>query len=364
MSMPVLTRRQLNRATLARQMLLVRPGRPILETIAFLLGPQAQISEGPYKALWSRLQGFSHQDLTRLIEEKSLLRATSMRGTLHLHTVPDMVGIRRLMQPVLDRMWQSNFAKAFGAGDRQAVVRAGRRLLDKEPMTAGALRKALVERFPGPDPLAMTVLLQVSDILVQIPPTRIWGSGHAPILTRIGNWIEPPKPAIARRDLVLRYLAAFGPASVADMQTWCGLTRLDADFAALSDQLMTFIDETGRTLYDLPDAPRPSADTAAPVRFLPVYDNVILGYADRSRIVDPADIGRLWQGETNRGSILIDGMVGPSWEFSKTKAGGMLDIRVGRPLAGHDKAVLEGEAEAFVGFMTDGKGGEVRFVSA
>jgi microsomal dipeptidase-like Zn-dependent dipeptidase len=163
----------------------------------------------------------------------SLLRATSMRGTLHLHTVPDMVGIRKLVQPVLDRMWQSNFAKRFGEGDRQAVVRAGRRVLDKEPVTANALRKALVERFPEPDPLSMTVLLQVSDILVQIPPTRIWGSGHAPVLARIGNWIAPPKPAITRKDLVLRYLGAFGPASVADMQTWCGLTRLDADFAAL-----------------------------------------------------------------------------------------------------------------------------------
>lgn len=360
MSVPVLTRRQLNRATLARQMLLERADRPILESIAFLLGPQAQISEGPYHALWSRLQGFRHQDLTQLIKDKSLLRATSMRGTLHLHTVPDMVGIRKLVQPVLDRMWQSNFAKAFGAGDRQAVIRAGRRMLDKGPMTAGALRKALVESFPEPDPLSMTTLLQVSDILVQIPPTRIWGSGHAPILARIGNWIEPPKPAITREDLVLRYLAAFGPASVTDMQTWCGLTRLDADFAALRAQLVEFIDETGRTLYDLPDAPRPPADTPAPIRFLPVYDNVILGYADRSRIVDPADVGRLWQGETNRGSILIDGMVGASWGFSRTKTGATLDIGVGHPLARSDEAALKAEAEAFLAFMTDGKAGEVK----
>ncbi|GLQ54199.1 winged helix DNA-binding domain-containing protein [Devosia nitrariae] len=361
MSAPVLTRRQLNRATLARQMLLERADRPIAETIAFLLGPQAQISEGPYQALWSRLRGFRHQELTRLIEDKTLLRATSMRGTLHLHTVPDMVGIRKLVQPVLDRMWQSNFAKRFGDGNRPAVIRAGRRLLDKGPMTANALRKGLVKRFPEPDPLSMTVLLQVSDILVQIPPTRIWGSGHAPILTRIGNWIEPPKPAITRRELVLRYLAAFGPASVADMQTWCGLTKLDADFAAVRNQLITFADETGRTLYDLPDAPRPPADTAAPVRFLPVYDNVILGYADRSRIIDAADVGRLLQGETNRGSVLIDGMVGASWGFSRTKAGATLDIRVGSPLVGRDKAALEAEAEAFVGFMTDGKGGEIKY---
>lgn len=360
MSAPVLTRRQLNRATLARQMLLERTDRPILETTSFLLGPQAQISEGPYQGLWSRLNGFRHQDLTRLIEEKALLRATTMRGTLHLHTVPDMVGIRKLVQPVLDRMWQSNFAKRFGEGDRRAVIRVARRLLDKGPMTANELRKALVERFPEPDPLSMTVLLQVSDILVQIPPTRIWGSGHAPILTRIGNWIEPPRPAITRRELVLRYLAAFGPASVADMQTCCGLTRLDADFAALRNQLVIFADETGRTLYDLPDAPRPAANTVAPVRFLPVYDNVILGYTDRSRIVDPSDVGRLWQGETNRGSVLIDGMVGASWGFTKAKTGATLDIRLGHPLARRDKAALEAEAEAFLTFMTDGKGGEVK----
>lgn len=360
MSMSVLTRLELNRATLARQMLLARVGRPVVEAIEVLLGPQAQISEGPYQALWSRLEGFRHEAMTRLIEERTLLRATTMRGTLHLHSVPDMVGIRKLVQPVLERMWSGQFARRFGAGDRQAVIRAGRRLLDKGPMTAGALRKALVERFPEPDPLSMTTLLQVSDTLVQIPPTRIWGSGHAPVLTRIGNWIEAPKPAITRRQLVKRYLAAFGPASVADMQAWCGLTKLDADFKAVRGELVEFRDEAGRVLHDLPEAPRPDGDTPAPVRFLPVYDNVILGFADRSRMVAAADVGRLWQGETNRGSVLIDGMVSASWGFSKGKAGGVLDILTGTPVTGKTREGLEAEAEAFLAFMTDGKGGEMK----
>jgi hypothetical protein len=360
MSVPVLTRRQLNRATLARQMLLARVDRPIVEAIAFLLGPQAQISEGPYQALWSRLVGFRHEAMTALIEERTLLRATSMRGTLHLHSVPDMVGIRKLVQPVLERMWSGQFARLFGGGDRQAVIRAGRRVLDKGPLTAGALRKALVERFPDPDPLSMTTLLQVSDTLVQIPPTRIWGSGHAPILTRIGNWIDVPKPAITRRQLVKRYLAAFGPASVADMQAWCGLTRLDADFKAVRGELIELRDEAGRVLYDLPDAPRPDADTPAPVRFLPVYDNVILGFADRSRMVAAADVGRLWQGETNRGSVLIDGTVAASWGFAKGKAGAVLDILTGGPVRGKTREDLQAEAEAFLAFMSDGKGGDVK----
>lgn len=362
MSVPVLTRRQLNRATLARQMLLERADRPIVETIAFLLGPQAQVTEGPYQALWSRLRTFRHEDLTALIKGRMLLRATSMRGTLHLHTLEDMVGIRKLVQPVLDRMWQGQFARHFGDHDRKAVIRAGRRLLDKAPMTAGALRKALVERFPDPDPLSMTTLMQVSDILVQIPPTRIWGSGHAPILIRIGNWVEPPKPAITRRQLVLRYLAAFGPASVADMQTWCGLTKLDADFAAVRDRLVAFRDETGRMLYDLPDAPRPDADTPAPVRLLPVYDNVVLGFADRSRIVDPADVGVLWAGEAiNKGAVLIDGMIGASWRYMKTKAGVELLIETRQALSGRGKAEVSEEAEAFLRFMTDDKGGKLSF---
>jgi len=182
--MDKLTNRQLNRATLARQMLLERSDIDNAEAVRFLGGLQAQQSNDPYIALWSRLSGFRHEDLTALIVNRTLARATTMRGTLHLHTADDLIGFRALVADFLKAMWKSNFLKRFGNEDEKKVLRAGVKLLDaKAPMTAGALGKALQEKFPTAEPLAMSVLLQVNETLVQVPPTRIWGNGSAPMLT-------------------------------------------------------------------------------------------------------------------------------------------------------------------------------------
>jgi hypothetical protein len=150
---PQLSYRELNRATLARQMLLERSGRGIVETVEFLLGLQAQVTEGPYQGLWSRLDGFRHEALTALIVDRRLARATTMRGTLHLHTPTDLIGLRALLQPVLERMWQGNFRRRFGDNDQEAVLAAGREIIDREPMTAGALGKELAPLFPTAGPL-------------------------------------------------------------------------------------------------------------------------------------------------------------------------------------------------------------------
>ena len=201
----LLTYRALNRATLARQMLLQRATQPVAQTVAHLIGLQAQVTEGPYQGLWNRLSGFCHEDLTALIVDRTLLRATSLRATLHLHTVPDMVGLRPLVRPVLDRMWQAAFGRRIGTADLGKVARRGRRLLDAVPITAGALGKALQLEFPDADPLALAVLLQVRETLIQVPPTRLWGSGHAPLLSRIERWVpDATAPALDRETLVLR----------------------------------------------------------------------------------------------------------------------------------------------------------------
>jgi Winged helix DNA-binding domain len=356
MSNEVLTTRAINRATLARQMLLERSDRGLVAAVEFLIGLQGQLSEGPYQALWSRLNGFRHEALTALIVDRTLVRATSLRATLHLHTIDDLIGLRPHIQPVLDRMWQTGFGdKGFGDNDIGKVHRAGVKLLDKGPLTRGALGAVLQEKFPAGDALAKSLLLQVKEILVQIPPTRIWGSGHAPLLTRLENWVPAPhKRAMARKDLIRRYLGAFGPASVADMQAWSGMPRFGAEFEALGGSLVRFDGEDGQVLYDLPNAPRPDEDVPAPVRFLPDYDNVLIGYADRSRIVSEPDIKRLWGVTRSFRAVLVDGMVAASWSIARKKGMAQLMVSPFRKLLKRQLREIETEGAAFLKFMDPG----------
>jgi hypothetical protein len=355
MTVPVLTTRALNRATLARQMLLERSDMSIPETAKFLGGLQAQQSNDPYIALWSRLNGFRHEDLTALIVERTLNRATTMRGTLHLHTADDLLGYRALVQPFLTAQWKSNFLKRFGSEDRQAVVRAGRRLLDKAPMTAGALNKKLKEKFPSAEPIALSSLLALTETLVQIPPTRIWGTGSAPVLTRVENWLPPPyERPLSRENLVRRYLRAFGPASVNDMQIWCRLTRLGAEFETIKDELVVFKDEAGRTLYDFPDAPRPDQDTPAPVRFLPLYDNVYLGYDDRRRMLNEETVQLMSMFQSFKPAVLVDGTISAGWTITSKKGAATLEIELYRKMSRREMNELEAEGRRFIDFMDPG----------
>jgi hypothetical protein len=352
--MTTLTLAQLNRATLARQMLLERQDMGILEATEQLVGMQGQVTTAPYVALWSRLNGFEHAAMTELILARKLVRATTMRATLHLHTARDLIDLRALVQSVPEKSWQGAHAKHFGKADKAEVLAAGRALLDAGPMTNGALGKALAERWPESDPLALALWVAVSETLVQIPPTRIWGSGHAPLLTRVQNWLQGPyEGRKSREDMVLRYLAAFGPASVADMQAWCGLTRLDTSFAALGDKLLRFEDENGRVLFDLPDAQRPAAETPAPVRFLPDYDNILIGYADRSRFIDAGGIVRISRGNGFRPVLIVDGVAAATWRLVREKKAAMLEIDPFRPFTRRERLAVEAEGEAFVVFLAE-----------
>lgn len=354
MTVELLTNRQLNRATLARQMLLERADVKIADAVAFLGGLQAQQTNDPYIGLWSRLDGFGHEALTALIVERALARATTMRGTLHLHTPDDLVGVRALVQPFLLAQWKSNFQRRFGENDRAKVHKAGVKLLDKSPMTAGALGKALQEKFPSGEPLSKSVLVQMSETLIQIPPTRIWGNGNAPLLTRIENWL-PPRDArpLSRRELVLRYLKAFGPASVNDMQIWCRLTRLNVEFEALGKALVSFQSEDGRVLYDLPDAPRPDADLPAPVRFLPLYDNVYLGYDNRRRMLPHVDLKRTSLFADFKPALIVDGVISAGWAISTRKGVALLEIEPYRKLGKRQVREIETEGAAFLRFMAE-----------
>jgi hypothetical protein len=353
----VLTNRQLNRATLARQWMLERSDVAIPDAVAFLLGLQAQTSAGPYQGLWNRLRGFRHEDLTALIADKSMLRATTMRTTLHLHTSDDMRAIRPVMQTVLDRTWQSTFRKRVGSADRAEVHKRGIELLDQSPLTSGELGKRLAETWPDAEPLALAQVLHCSETLIQIPPTRIWGHGGPPLLSRIENWSGAPVgPAIDLPDLVLRYLAAYGPASVMDMQNWSGLTKLSAAFDAVKHRLVEFTGEDGRTLYDIPDGLLPDPDTPAPVRFMPEYDNVWLGFADRYRIQPELARNRMVLVNGYIAAYTVDGFIAGNWTLKRSKDDIAITILPFRELTKAETTDVEAEAHAHGGFLADGKG--------
>jgi hypothetical protein len=352
MSETVLTTRALNRAALARQMLLERSDRSIVDAVEFLGGLQAQQSNDPYIGLWSRLNGFTQEQLTQLIVDKTLLRATTMRGTLHLHSAADMVGFRALVQGFLHGQWKGGFTKRFGDNDKQKVLKAAIKLIDKQPMTAGALQKLLKDKFPTAEPLSMTTLLQSHETLIQIPPTRLWGNGGAPLLQRIEKYLpDAPMPTLTRVALVRRYLAAYGPASVNDMQIWCRLTKLSAEFRAIEKELVVFEDESGRTLYDLPDAPRPDEDTHAPVRFLPLYDNSYLGYDDRRRMLSPATADWINMFQNFKPSVLVDGTINAGWTVETNKGAAVLGVECYRKMTKAERKDLETEGHAFAKFM-------------
>lgn len=353
--MSVLTTRALNRATLARQMLLERSDGGIVEAVKFLGGLQGQQTHDPYIGLWSRLKDFRQEDLTALIVERTLARATTMRGTLHLHTADDLLGFRALVQPFVSQQWKSNFLRRFGSEDEGKVRRAGLRLLDKGPMTAGTLNKALKEKFPSAEPIALSTLVALSETLVQVPPTRIWGNNDAPLLARVENWLPPPyKRPLSREDLVRRYLAAYGPASIADMATWCRLSKLGESFKKISDELIVLEDESGRTLYDLPDAPRPDEDTPAPVRFLPLYDNAYLGYDNRRRMLSEATAHLVNMFQQFKPAVLIDGTMNAGWSIVSKKGEAVLEIETYRKILKRELRALEAEGLAFAKFMEPG----------
>jgi hypothetical protein len=361
----VLSTRALNRATLARQMLLERSDRGIVDSVEFLGGLQAQQSNDPYIGLWSRLQGFRHENLTALIVDKTLNRGTTMRGTLHLHTADDFLGFRALVQPFLDAQWKSNFLRRFGDENQKRVLKAGVKLLAKGPMTAGALGKALKEKFPGAEPLALASLVQSHEVLVQVPPTRIWGNNSAPLSAHVENWLPPPyKRPLSRKDLVRRYLAAYGPASVNDMAIWCRLTKLGESFKAIADELVVFEGDDGRVLYDLIDAPRPPEDTPAPIRFLPLYDNVYLGYDKRRRMLSEATAHLMNMFTAFKPAVLIDGTVNGGWSIEAKKGAAVIEIETYRKLVKRETRELETEGLALLKFMQpEAKSWDVRLVS-
>ena len=362
----LLTERQLNRATLARQLLLERVDMAPGDAVDHLVGMQAQSPRDPYIALWSRLVAFEPDELALLIWERRAVRVPIMRTTLHLVSARDCLAHVTKFAPLLARTLRGTaWGKAVADLDLEELVRAGRDVLDEHPRTNAELGGVLAERWPGRDPAALAWAVHYLTPLVQIPPRGVWGQSGRATWATVDAWLgRAPDPPGPPDELVLRYLGAFGPATVADARKWSGLTGLREVFERLRPQLRTSRDERGRELFDLSDAPRPDPDTPAPPRFLPEYDNLLLSHDDRSRFAtsrvgltpNPGEGGAV-------GSLLVDGTFRGLWRLNDEADAAVLRIQLTTRLPRAEQAAVREEASGLAGLVRPAASGlDVQFV--
>ncbi|MFJ9454351.1 winged helix DNA-binding domain-containing protein [Kitasatospora sp. NPDC101447] len=354
---PVLGTRALGRALLARQHLLARTDLTPAAMVRHLGGLQAQAApQPPYLGLLARLDGFTPEALSTLLEERAAVRIALQRGTIHLVTAQDCLTLRPLLQPLLDQQLRTTYGKRLTGLDPAALAAEARELVEERPRTFQQLGALLAGTRPDRDPAALAQAARCLLPLVQVPPRGLWGRGGPAAHTTAEAWLgRPLDPAPSLDDLVLRYLAAFGPATAADVKKWCGLSGLTPVLRRLAPRLLTFRDEQGRLLYDLPEAPRPDGDTSAPVRLVAPFDNLLLSHADRTRVLPEEYRGRVMtQNGIVLGTLLVDGLVAGSWRL--TDGEGVV-VQPFTALRRADRQAAEAEAQRVLDFAGGGAGG-------
>jgi Winged helix DNA-binding domain len=363
---PTLSPRAVNRATLDRQLLLRRHPLSARQAVRQLAGMQAQAPLAPYVGLWTRLSDFDPAQISTRLLERTVVRAPLMRGTVHLVDAADFVEFRPLFGALMAGALRANFTRRLTGVDLTAVVAQARALLSAGPHTRAQLAKGLAVHWPDADPMALAYAATYLVPVVQVPPRGIWGKSAQATWLTADAWLaprlddqpsgEPPADGRSGDDaplsggaaierLVVRYLAAFGPASVADAQTWSGLARLREVTDRLD--LRTYHGPDGAELLDLPDVALPDEDVPAPPRFLPEYDNLLLSYADRGRVIPHDHPVPLWPGNGGtQGTLLIDGSWDATWKITQEA----LTITPFRHLTAAEKSEITEEAARLLAF--------------
>jgi hypothetical protein len=345
----VLGQRALNRALLARQLLIRRSKLSAAKAIERLVGMQAQVPGSPYVGLWSRLDGFQPDDLSRLISSRRAVRMSLMRCTIHLVTDRDCLALRPVMQAVLERGFYkgSPFARRIEGIDVDALMAAGREALEEKPRTTAELRKLLGKRWPDYDADSLAYAVHYLVPMVQIPPRGLWSGRGLPTFSTSEAWLGRSFAAGPSPDeMVMRYMAAFGPATIGDIQSWSGLVRVREVTERLRPRLRTFRDEKGRELFDVPRGLLPDPETEAPPRFLPDYDNALLAHDDRARIL-AHEHRRL----VGRPTVLVDGFAIGFWKVTREGGHAILNIEALTRVSKKDVVAVSNEGARLLDFV-------------
>ena len=319
-----------------------------MEAIERLAGMQAQEPRPPFVGLWSRVEGFAREDLVGALDDGSAVRGMLMRATLHTVSAPDFRAFRPAVQPVLSAAYAGVDKRRREGVDIDAVLPVARELLEDEPRTFNELRALLSERFTDANERGLGYAARTHLPLTMVPTDDRWGFPRdAKFALADAGADDSPEP------LVRRYLAAFGPASAADAQTWSGLRGV-AGVLEEMDDLERFEDGQGRTLFDLPDAPRPDADVPAPIRFLPEFDNLVLAHADRTRLLADEHRPRVVTKNLRvKATFLVDGRVAGTWKSTRKGKKASLAIEPFKKLRKKDTNALTSEGEQLLRFVEE-----------
>jgi hypothetical protein len=354
MSERVLTMRELNRALLARQLLLERAKLPLPRAVERLAGLQAQHTSSPYVQLWTRLTGFERGQLTLALERRKLVKALLMRGTLHLVTPSDYWALATVRRELGGVLWPPAYERLV---PKARLAQLAKESLEELRGANRTLQEMLTLLQPHARPPATPAFLwrrlQGHAFVVHVPPSGTWGYHKDGVYAPADEWIpgEVPPPSEAFDHLVRRYLSAFGPATKHDLGQWAGMPRLTPIAEALDRlDLRIFRDESGRALYDVPRAPLPDPDTPAPVRLVPRFDNLVLAHADRTRVLGDVPVTRIvTKNAIVHATILVDGFVAGTWQLEK----GRVALEPFGRLSRTTRAALAEEAARLEEFVAD-----------
>jgi len=344
-----LSARDLNRTLLARQHLLSRTNHEVPDLVGYLVGLQAQENLPPYLSLAARLDDFDPYAVTRGLEDRSLVRLTNLRGTIHLLTADDGLMLRQWTQPCQDRERKaSQNTKPALHLDTEEFNAAVSDVLTEGPLPVKELGEAVAARFPDVTPHALVHLARVNQPLVQVPPRGGWKQSGGVVYQYVDRWVGRPLTEPDPEQIVRRYLTAFGPATAADVTTWSGVTGLTP--LVKSMDLVEHTDERGKVLYDVHGGEITPGEAEAPVRLLGTYDNVWLSHAQRDRVTEP-DKRRRWMG-SNGGVgmlVLVDGMLEGLW---RVKDGKPTVVDLFRPLTKSEQSQLDEELDRVTNLLT------------